>query len=419
MPKATATSDAARIAATHNIINRKALEQHHRRRLRRESADITHQPPSEYNLVEKIKVEPEETTAQPRGENEELTEHPSRREHATNFPLRHTTADRSDQKHDSSASDGSQAQEVQASPPYQGVPSSQLDRTENSRHTTRMAFSLTPIKVRGKRRDKPKERSAGSNAELERSRQEGREHDATINANLRRAREEAQRQTSATRLERAERFIRSLLPPAADSLSGRSSSPAGTDSSPTVRVAEKRQVRTLMPVPQLSGSSASKSDSDTPSSPAVLGESETAQRRVHFDPRVGDDSSGHQVDGDMSGPCAPQDEGSDSLPASTPGASRELASNHLSSPSERTTSHITDMAAPVQQMAEAALLPKSHLASRRLCRPGPPRDTKQSLNHWAGGRHPSTSHGVGDRVSKGYDPKKKPAKKFPSRKPGF
>lgn len=411
---------AAHIAATHNIINRRALEQHQRRKLRRESANRTGCLGSGYDQVEPIKVEPEEATAHTEQESEELRDHLS----------------------SASASDRSQAQTVEPELADHRVSLLPLDQKEDARHTTRKAASsLTPIKVRGKRSDRPADErsSARLEAERERSRREEREYEAAIDANLRRAREEAERQTSASKLERAERFVRSLVAPAAADFA----SETAPDSSPTLRVAEKRQVRTLVPmpvpVPQLSGSrSACHDDPDIPSSPPVLGESYAAKRRVHFDQGTDGDDNGHRLDRDNGSRPRPRQEACfDSpgawtdevdgllrhyIPDIAPGAAREPAPSPSSCSSEATRSRTeknNTSAPPVQQMAAAASLPQRHLASSRPPRRGSPRDIiKQSLAHWARGRYQSRR--VADRVSKSYGTNRKPAKKkSTSRKPGF
>lgn len=170
-----------------------------------------------------------------------------------------------------------------SSPPYD---------EEKFRPPKRKPMSLTPIRVRGKRHNKPKQESSENvEAAQERSRQE-REYDAIIDANLRRAREEAERQTSASKMERGPEFMRSLCTPPAASPDYLSSSPSDIASSPTARVANNRHNQVQLRISQSplartryeSGWMDSyQNDSEMPSSPTARAGWDTSHHRVHFD----------------------------------------------------------------------------------------------------------------------------------------
>lgn len=404
-----------------------------------------------------MEIEPAETPKQTRLQNSELIDPADLLESEQKSSPADVTGHHPNQRFGSSKSNVSPTRAVEPKTPQAKAPSSSLDEKENLRHTNRKPMSLTPIKVRGKRHDKPKEASKPTLlTERERARQRELEYDATLNANLRRAKQEAERQTSVTKLERAERLMQSLYSPPVGVLDEPpSSSPFEMDSSPTARVARNRHARGQGPMSPLSLDNAAyqtssriayQDDAETPSSPPIVGGWDTPSRRVHFD--QDDHDSEDQLDGDVPGRRTPQ-ECEASLPVLTNVVDDVLKPDISSSPPgsagpstpedldaldalldtqchqlvpKPSPTKVTKV--PVPKVVEgpsrrdSAFLEKSKrpVASSKASRSGTSHSNKNKSNPAAKGRH--QIHGPGDRVSKSYG-NKKAAKKRASRKPGF
>ncbi|OIW22588.1 hypothetical protein CONLIGDRAFT_697241 [Coniochaeta ligniaria NRRL 30616] len=414
VPKATDSYHTARNATTQSVFNRKALYQHHRRKLRRESVTDTPSPGSSQGSAEQPKVD-----QQSQQQRLQPTDPIARLEYESKSSLEELTIRRPNQGRVSFAPDGSETQVVEPNTSRNGVSPSLLYDKEIVQPTKRKAMSLTLIRVRGKRKPK-QESSENVDAERELSRQQEEEYDALIDANLRRAKDEAERQTSASKIERAERFIRSSFSPRQPSSSQRSSSPFEIDSSPTVRVANNRHIQAQFLTSQLplagtrfpSGLMDSyQNDSETPSSPPVLGESDTSYRGVPFaqDEQVTED----QLDAGIYGA-----HGWQSMPAqrSTSGNAEDC---HPKQHAEQSTSHSDNTGASQSQVAEGPSRPMWVPGEKRKRHAGPPTvsENNDCLNRTAREKH--QLHRSNDRVSKTHGAKTSPTTESTARKPGF
>ncbi|KAJ9136779.1 hypothetical protein NKR19_g8438 [Coniochaeta hoffmannii] len=412
VPKATSPPDAARIAATHSIMNRKALEQHHRRKHRREAAENRQNMLLPYGLVEKIKVEPEQEEKETRSRGLEHSDPNERAKNEGQGSPRELAARHPDQTSILSTPQKSPRHAAAPDPSQKAVqvqevlPPPTLDQRDTLRHANRKPSSLTLIKVRGKRRDKPTERTTPvSTTQLERfRRQQERDYEASVDANLRRAREEAERQTSATRLERAERFMKSLFPTTTTGLRSeqRSSSPVGMDSSPSVRAASSRrgggsgrQEVSLLSLASGGAMAGCEDGEETPSSPPVLGGLGTVQRR-----------------GPVPRPISPLANLNSHLPGIQAHCSIRRATS-LASPKQQsrqwgTGGHV--IRRPLRSR-EGFWLLRVPLAS------GSSGQESKKLSQAVRGR--ALIHEFDDTVSQAYDAKNKAARRANSRKPGF
>lgn len=265
----TGPSDAARIAATQGKPKMQPLILQHSTKSRRESAEVLRRPSSSQGSLEHMQLRSEETQSRP------ATRRTVRQQATTAF-------------------DGSQGQAVASDISHNELSSSLPENKENVRHSEQKRMPLL-LRTKGKSKSQADQLSSEyADAERERSRRkQEREYEATIDANLRRAKEEADRQSSASKMERAEKFRNSLSSLAAASPDRASSGPSDMDSSPTARVANKRRTSAQLPRSRLSLASAAlppgamdslQTDLETPSSPPVLGGSDTNQRGGHFNP---------------------------------------------------------------------------------------------------------------------------------------
>jgi hypothetical protein len=290
-------------------------------------------------------------------------------------------------------------------------------------------MSLTPVKMRGKNHDETKGAASTpkSTAELNPSSQEELEYEASIDASLRRAKEEAERQGSATRLERAERFMMQLRSTGTDDQGEQAASPAETDSSPTVRHVESRSIRARRSISRpLRTGSAYRSEKDTSSSPSVVGRSEISKRRVHFsmdDDLLQDNMVGASPNHSSSSPAAETSMVDNVLDSSIPAARQADATRattvHATTPSASVGSEALRewpqaeeaMRRLPQQVDEHArpMLGLQKHRRQRLSRSVSSSRTMDSRKYAEGRRH--LINGLGDRVSEPYNSRKQATKK--------
>lgn len=268
-PEASGPSNATHITTTQGRSKTQVSVRQQSSKRRRDSAEVLSRSGSSQGALEQTQLRSEET------QSSAITRHTVRQQATIAFG-------------------GSKGQVVVPDVSPTELSSSLPENKENVRHSEQKRMPLS-LRTKGKSKSQPDQLSSeNADAERERSRRKQEwEYEATIDANLRRAKEEADRQSSASKIERAEKFRRSLSELAAASPDRASSGPSDMDSSPTTRVANKRRTSAQLPRSRLSLASAAlpsgatdpyQSDLETPSSPPVLGGSDADQHRSQFSP---------------------------------------------------------------------------------------------------------------------------------------